>query len=126
MDHASISGETFQHWSSKPPATPLNLATPDADSPLFWWRTRMADDFSRSDLAPLRGALKGTQINFEPRWSAGVTDFDHDGHVEQMTDRAAGRDRRVSHLYRHPGDHERDRDGRKEQPDFPRHAAQAR
>lgn len=72
MNHARISGETFQPWPFKPPATPLNLATPGADSPLVWWRTRMADDFSRSDLAPLRGALKGTQINFEPRWSAAV------------------------------------------------------
>jgi hypothetical protein len=72
MNHARISGETFQAWSSKPPATPLNLATPGADSPLIWWRTRMADDFSRSDVAPLRAALKGTRITFEPRWSAAV------------------------------------------------------
>ncbi|MGM5035012.1 hypothetical protein [Tardiphaga sp. 803_E3_N1_3] len=72
MNHARISGETFQRWSSKPPTAPLNLAKPDVDSPLVWWRTRMAEDFSRSDLAPLRGALKGTQINFEPRWSAAV------------------------------------------------------
>jgi hypothetical protein len=72
MNHASIASETFHPWPFKPPTAPPNLATPGADSPLVWWRTRMADDFSRSDLAPLRGALKGTQINFEPRWSAAV------------------------------------------------------